>query len=184
MIKYKGRIMKRKTTWTEVKKALQTQYNKDGVICLIKELYDLSVKNKDFLNAKFAKNSTTMLEKYKEIVIEPFFPKKGGFGKLKLMPAKKAISDYKKATNDILGTLDLMLTYVESGTDFTVQFGDIDENFYNSLVSVLYQFKKLITLKDLEYFKVRLIKLNDKACNIGWGYGDGVSDVLVDFGII
>ena len=29
-----------------------------------------------------------------------------------------------KATFDLAGTVDLMLTYVESGTDFTNQFGD------------------------------------------------------------
>jgi len=30
-----------------------------------------------------------------------------------------------------------MLTYVENGTQFTREYGDIDEPFYNSLDSVL-----------------------------------------------
>jgi len=30
---------------------------------------------------------------------------------------------YRKATGNLAGTLDLMLTYVENGTEFTRQFG-------------------------------------------------------------
>lgn len=103
--------------WSDIKKEIQ-ELNKEDLIVLVKDLYDNSKENKTFLAARFCKNNIQILEKYKEKVIEPFFPKRG-FGKLQLAPAKKAIRDYKKATNDLLGTLDLMLTYVESGTEFT-----------------------------------------------------------------
>jgi len=33
-----------------------------------------------------------------------------------------------------------MLHYVETGTEFTNTYGDIDEPFYNSLISMLNQF--------------------------------------------
>ena len=86
----------------------------------------------------------------------------------------------------MLGTFDLMLTYVESGTEFDLQFGDIDENFYNSLESVLYNFQELISNKSEDYlhhFKTRLIKLRNKASCIGWGYGDTVGDIIGELGI-
>ena len=114
-------------------------------------------------------------------MIHPFFPKNKKFGDLKFAPAKKAIRDYKKATNDLLGTLDLMLYYVESGTKFTCEYGDIDENFYNSLETVLYDFSELISSKAEEYlenFRERLEELKTKASEIGWGYGDTVGDIV------
>ena len=51
--------------------------------------------------------------------------------------ARQDIRDYQKATADLTGTIDLMLTYVEQGTQFTKTYGDIDERFYDSLESVL-----------------------------------------------
>jgi hypothetical protein len=38
-------------------------------------------------------------------------------------------------------TIDLMLTYVENGTQFTREFGDINEAYYNSLESVLHEMR-------------------------------------------
>ncbi len=38
---------------------------------------------------------------------------------MRLSEAKNAISKFKKLANDELKTLDLMLYYVEVGTDFT-----------------------------------------------------------------
>ena len=168
--------------WSDVKKNIQ-EFNKDELLNLIKDLYDNSKENKNFLNAKFCGNNRQSLEEYREKVIHPFFPKNKRFGDLKFAPAKKAIRDYKKATNDLLGTLDLMLTYVESGTKFTLEYGDIDENFYNSLETVLYEFSELISSKCKEYleiFRERLEKLHKDAHWMGWGYGDTVDEVVSD----
>lgn len=53
---------------------------------------------------------------------------------------RKAISDYKKASGDEVGVLDIMVYYVEMGTKFTLEYGDIYEEFYDSLESM---FKKV-----------------------------------------
>ena len=37
-----------------------------------------------------------------------------------------------------------MLTYVENGTGFTRQFGDINESFYHNLESVLNELAQLL----------------------------------------
>jgi hypothetical protein len=58
----------------------------------------------------------------------------------RLRDARHLIRDYRKATKDTVGTLDLMLHYVETGTEFTNTYGDINEPFYNSLESVLNDF--------------------------------------------
>ena len=51
---------------------------------------------------------------------EDQFHPKHGYGKLQLSVARKAIAGYHKATGDLGGTLDLMLTDVEAGTDFAL----------------------------------------------------------------
>jgi hypothetical protein len=54
----------------------------------------------------------------------------------------------KKAINDPVGTLDLMVYYVECGTQFTVDCGDIDEAFYASLESMFTQVVKRLQHSD------------------------------------
>ena len=46
--------------------------------------------------------------------MEQFLPKRGE-GKLDLRAARRTIRDYCKATFDLAGMVDLMLTYVKSG---------------------------------------------------------------------
>jgi len=144
-------------------------------MALIKDLYDSSPANRDFLHARFQAEETggTALEAYRRKIIEQFFPSRG-FGKLKLAEARKAIRDYRKASGNSAGTIELMLTFVENGTEFTLQFGDIDEPFYNHLASVLNEMVRLLC-QDAELyprFRERIVRLKTHAGDIGWGYGD------------
>jgi hypothetical protein len=102
-----------------------------------------------------------------------------GFGKLKLAEARKAIRDYRRATGDLEGTIDLMLTYVETGTQFTREFGDINEAYYNSLESVLHEMTQLLRKEDpalYPQFRERIQRLDTHADHIGWGYRDYLRD--------
>lgn len=56
--------------------------------------------------------------------------------------ARKAISEYRKAADDPVGTLDLMIYFVECGTRCTLEYGDIWEEYYDSLESM---FAKAVT---------------------------------------
>ena len=94
---------------------------------------------------------------------------------------RKAISDYQKATHDALGTLDLMTYYVECGTQFTVDYGDIDEGFYESLDAMFTQVVKRLQHSDQETIDRLLPRLKGivrQAHGIGWGYYDAISDTL------
>ena len=169
-------------SWSHVKKRLGS-FDRIGLIGLVKDLFDFSEENRAFLLARFADDSDAKaaLEDYRRRIIEVFFPKRG-FSDLKLGPARKAIRDYRKATSDLAGTLDLMLTYVETGTQFTCEFGDIDEPFYDSLESMLDQFVKLLkTPEGAEMypdFQDRLGSLKKRGSWIGWGYGDYINDTV------
>ncbi len=96
--------------------------------------------------------------------------------------AKKVISEYKKATQDLVRTLDLMLTYVERGHAFTNDFGDIDMPFYEALINMLDRFATELKKSPARHelyarFRERLLRMN-RTANIGWGYGDFVHDTV------
>jgi hypothetical protein len=165
--------------WLNIRRQL-ADWSKPALIALVKDLHDLSPDNRDFLLARFQaeENVGAALEKYRQKIVEQFFPARGD-GKLKLAEARKAIRDYRNATGNLTGTIDLMLTYVENGTEFTHEFGDINESFYNSLESVLNEMAQLLLREGAEFyprFRERVQRLTSHADHIGWGYGDAVRD--------
>ncbi|MSR65454.1 MAG: hypothetical protein EXS18_06700 [Verrucomicrobiae bacterium] len=166
--------------WSSIRPQLNG-WSKSALVALVKDLYDHAADNRDFLEARFQSEDGggAALEKYRRKILEQFFPRRGMFGKLKLGEARKAIRDYRKATGNLAGTLELMLTYVESGTRFTCEYGDIDEPFYNSLDSVLAELARLLVKEGAELypcFQERLLQVEAAASNIGWGYCDSVRE--------
>lgn len=98
----------------------------------MKRLYDAAAENRDLIEARCQpEDGGAILEGYRRKIVEQFFPARGE-GKLKLGEVRKAIRDYRRATRDVPGTAELLMTYVENGTRFTHEYGDIDERFYNS----------------------------------------------------
>lgn len=68
-----------------------------------------------------------------------------------------------------------MLYYVEQGVDFTNEYGDIDEPFYNSMESMFDQALKLILETDLQdTFFSRCRAIVKKTSHIGWGFHDNL----------
>jgi len=172
---------KKSSGWSNIRPQLSA-WSKPALLALVKDLYDQAAGNRDFLEARCQAEDGggAALEKYRRKIIEQFFPRHGnGIGKLKLGEARKAIRDYRKATGNLAGTLELMLTYVESGTRFTCEYGDIDEGFYNSLDSVLAELARLLVNEGAELyprFQDRLLQVEAAASNIGWGYCDSVRE--------
>ena len=167
--------------WSAVRQQLTT-WEKPALLALVKDLYATSDVGRDLVNARCqpAESTEAILEKYRRKIVEQFFPARG-FGKLKLGEARQAIRDYRKATGNIPGTAELLMTYVENGAEFTQQFGDIDERFYNSVESALNELAALLRgeARDMyARFADRLAKTEERASGIGWGFGDCVSDVV------
>lgn len=171
--------------WTDIRNQLKDA-PKEVLLDLLKGLYSLSSQNKAFLRAALSpdKADPELLEKSRRQVIRAIYPEN------RIAPAmphfgdsRKVIRAYQKTTGDETGTLDLMLLHVERGTDFTLDFGDIDDQFYSALENMLSNAVDLLAhsrdaarLYDL--FKQRIIRLGKKAARIGWGYGDNVSDTI------
>ena len=168
--------------WSQVKSALAA-LDQPELVALLKDLFDHSIESRAFLFARFLADGVpdAILGRYRKRIVDQFLPKRGE-GKLDLRSARRTIRDYQKATSDLAGTVDLMLTYVESGTDFTNQFGDINESFYNSLESVLDEMAGLLRTPEgaalYPRFQDRVSRLARAANGIGWGYGDHVMEQI------
>lgn len=173
-------------TWVDLRQALKEQ-SSEKLVDLLKGLHDLSPQNKAWLRAKVlpVDQDTAYLEECRQKIIKAVYNPARKFPDMpRFRDAKKVISEYKKSTKDLAGTLDLMITYVERGHAFTNDFGDIDEPFYDALIKMLDRFaielQKSPTRRELyDRFRSRLLKMN-RTAEIGWGYGDFVHDTVAE----
>lgn len=163
----------------EVKNELKN-LDKEGLINLISELYKKDGATKKFLDFYIKPDESALFNKYRDIVLEAFYPKRGSA--LKLKNGKQAISDFKKFNPSSELVAELMLFYVATGVDFTNDFGDVDEGFYSSLESTFGAALNLIEKENLlEKFSNRVATIVNAATGIGWGFYDYISQVYCDF---
>ena len=166
--------------WTDIKTELQG-LSKEKLIEILKGLHNLSVQNKAWLKARTLPivQDNEYLEKCRQKIVKAVYdPNRKMPNMPRFRDAKKVITEYKKATKDLRGTLDLMLTYVERGHAFTNDFGDIDEPFYNTLLNMFERFVVELKMSPAHrelysFFRNRLMKMRATS-DIGWGYGDEI----------
>ncbi|MBE7436660.1 MAG: hypothetical protein HS100_22285 [Anaerolineales bacterium] len=171
-------------SWMEIEKRLR-ELSVDDVIKLVKGLHDLSPQNKAWLRAKLlpVAQDTKYLEDCRRKVANYVYKETKGIPSMpRFREAKKIISEYRKSTSDLRGTLDLMLTYLERGHEFTLDFGDIDEPFYDKLINMLEHFAIELRRSPAKYelyeqFRPRLMAIR-KNSDIGWGYGDFIQETV------
>lgn len=173
-------------SWTEIEKQLQ-ELPVENIVKLMKGLHDLSPQNKAWLRAKLLPvvQDTKYLEDCRRKVANYVYKETKGMPSMpRFREAKKVISEYRKSTSDLHGTLDLMLTYLERGHEFTLDFGDIDEPFYDKLINMLDHFAIELRRSPAKYelyeqFRPRLMAIR-KNSDIGWGYGDFIQETVDD----
>lgn len=176
-----GKASKKKTSWSSVKTAI-AGHDKAALVGLIADLYDYSEQNRSFLHARFSLGDDP-LRPYKKIIDNALFPDVMKNEPIRIAKGKQAIADYTKAVGDPKGTLELMLFFVESGTRFTLDLGDIDENFYLALERM---YKKaldmLLTFDEATIYAYynRFEKLVTSTKDIGWGYHDSLADMFYE----
>jgi len=163
----------KKPTWSDVK-APVSKFDQKDLIKLIEDLYRFSKENQTFLHTRFRVGDDP-LEPYKKTIDKCLYPDIFDKEPIQISKAKKAISDYSKAIGEPLGETELMVFFVERGNAFTVDYGDIDEGFYDSLNRMYKRaIKKVLSLPEVQRsaFQDRLEKIMTSSSNIGWGYHD------------
>lgn len=164
----------KKPNWIDVKKSIGS-FDRSQLINLARDLYQLSEENKTSLHARCLVGDDS-LQRYKKVIFHALYPdvmdEKDDFD---FDRAEKAINDYTKATGDEEGLADLMIHYVECGNKFTLDYGDINEFFYDALIEMYEKTIKNVRKmpkKKQEPFRKRLEKIMKSSDGIGWGYHD------------
>lgn len=145
---------------------------------LVADLYRFSKENQAFFHARFGVGDDP-IGPYKKTIDECMHPDIYSNKPIQIAKAKKAISSYSKAVGDPLGVTELMVFFVERGNSFTVNFGDIDEGFYDSLNGMYRRaIQKVLSLPEEQrsVFRDRLEEIMTSSSGIGWGYHDMISD--------
>ncbi len=173
-----------KPTWRDVKQAI-SHWSADQLRGLVQDLYRLNSVNADFLHARLLADTAgdQLLDPYKRRIREAICPEEPWHEDVRLSDARRAISDYKKAKGDVQNLLTLMVYYVQCGNDFTLEFGDIDEAFYNSLCSMVDQIKKRLLAEGSAELAAEFLPMLEQEFRridgeMGWGYPDEVGEQI------
>lgn len=161
--------------WKDVEKII-IQFDKTQLTELIRDLYRLSSDNKDFFYTRFSIGKHP-LAKYKKIIQNSIHPYLEDHETLDIGKANDAVNRYSKAVDNPVGEAELRVFYVECGNNFTLSYGDIDEDFYDEILEMYeYAIETVLELptKEQEEFKTRLKDIMKSASGIGWGYYDGL----------
>jgi hypothetical protein len=162
-------------TWSDVKSVL-TGLDHQQLVKLAGDLYRLSKENKDFFHARFALGGDP-LAPYKKTIEGCMYPNVLRDKPIRISKAKQAISRYAQAVGDPHGEAELMTFFMECGNGFTVEYGDIDEDFYYAL-NLMYErtIERVLSLPEEVQgtFRERLEEIMNSASGIGWGYHDGL----------
>ncbi len=163
----------------QLKKHLQT-LTKEQIIEQILDLYESIKPVKDFYIFYLNPNENELFEKYKNIIINEFYPKgKYTEPKTRFIVVKKAITEFSSYKPSPKLVADLMITFSEMACKFTFDYGDMSEQFYNSTVNnferALKYMKKNGLLND---FKLRCEDCLKYAEPCGYGFPGEMDDVF------
>ncbi len=164
-------------SWSNVKGAV-AKLDFPQLVNLVADLYRFSKENQAFLHARFSVVEDP-LAPFKETIDDCMYPDVFKSKPIQISKAKKALSDYSKAVGDPLGEAELMTFFVECGNNFTVDFGDIGEEFYDALNRMYRRaIEKVLSLPEgqRDEFKERLKAIMTSSAKIGWGYHDALHD--------
>jgi hypothetical protein len=166
-------------SWQNARSSLKG-YDRDSLLKLVGEMYRLSPENRDFLQARLMPDPdrATPFKKRLRATLNP-----DAFGKFDydLAAAKRAIREFSQDSSDPEAIADLMIYAVEYGNRFTLNCGDIDEDFYDGLIEIYTAAIKIVLQlpKDVRStYRRRLEKIMESSDGIGWGYHDDLGNLF------
>ena len=163
----------------ELKNYLKTK-SQTELINQITELFTRFDQVNDFYQIRInpAFNDAPIQQNYKDEIRNAVIPQseKDFRNTPNLAKAEKAVSDYRRIAASNLGVVEIYLHYTETVIDFINEFGDIDEEFYESMELKFEEALKLIVKDNLEdIFEEKCLRIVNAAEGIGYGSFDDLS---------
>jgi Family of unknown function (DUF6155) len=173
-----------KNSLVELRKHLRTKTQKE-LIDEIVGLYKSFDNVKEHYQASFFNDDDGVLNKYKTVILQEFYPKSPRQDPpARLSVAKKAIRDYKKISCSDKGLADIMVYYVEIGVQFINDYGviDTDDAFYTSMMGMYQQALDFIYKQGLiDPFRGRLKAIISDTDNMRWGFHEELVDLYINY---
>ncbi len=165
--------------WSDVKARLEA-FDHKGLVSLLGELYAASVANRRFLHSRLTPGSRT-IEEYRQLVADAIYPDPFSKRRVSVRAAAAAIVEYRRSTGDASGTVDLMLTFVEAGTEQAADLGYGDDAYFYALQirldAVVKEFDTLPADVRAQV-RARLGRIQMRAQDVGGSLIDAVDDVI------
>jgi len=168
--------------WTDVKAKL-TSLDRIGLIGLVQDLYALHKDNQTFLHTRFGLGKD-VLKPYKETLDRWLWPDVMRNQDISVAKAKQAISSYRKAVGEPAGLAELMVSYCENAAGFSNDVGYQDEGYFDALVHMFEQALKVtrqLSAADRDALIARLDRVRSISHNLGYGVGDDMDSLLIDY---
>lgn len=163
----------------EFNKYLKTLTKKE-LVAELQKLYTKFDPVRQFYQLELSDNSEAVLAEFKAKINKEYFPLRG-YGAGRSSVSRKVISEFKKISIHSKDVVELLLYRVERMLDFSIAYGDMEEAFYNSLVSSFSEACKLIKKEILESdYKEHCRKLIGLSNNLGWGVYDDLDVYFVE----
>lgn len=145
---------------------------------MVIEMYDARKEAKDYLEYYASPDENSKLEEYKDIIRAEFYPEGRREPKTRFSVCRKAVTDFKKLKPSADALAELMLSYMEYAIEFTFDFGDMSEQYYESVEGNFAKTVEFIAKNGLwEKYDKRLQQCVKWASVCGYGFADGIDDI-------
>ena len=172
-----------KPSWSDVKAKL-ADFDRPGLIGLVQDLYAASKDNQAFIHARLNLGEDVLVP-YKQAIDRWLWPDVFKNQDTSVAKAKKAITDYKKASGTADGLAELMVFYCERASGFSCDVSLDDEAYLSALVRMLeLALKAVATLPETQRLALwtRLQMVRDRSHDIGYGVGEDMDALLTEHG--
>ena len=150
---------------------------------LIQDLYAAHKDNQTFLHTRFGLGGD-VLKPYMEKLDRWLWPDVLRNQDISVAKAKQAISSYRKAVGEPAGLAELMVSFCESAAGFSNDVGYQDEGYFDALVNMFEQALKAtcqLSAGDRDALIARLDRVRTISHNLGYGVGDAMDSLLVNY---
>ena len=171
-------------SWIDIKAKL-ADFDRDGLLSLLQDLYAAGKDNQAFLHARL-RVGDDVLKPYKVTIARWLWPDVFKNQGISVAKAKKAIADYKKSGGPTEGLAELMVFYCEQDSGFCAEVGQDDESHCYALVRMFEQaLKTIVTLPEAQRPALweRLDAVRQRGHNIGYGVGEDMDELLAAHGV-